>query len=200
VTAFIGGTSTLEQHGEALSPDERADILGGMRDRAQRMNEVITHLLDLDRLGAETAQAAQQHVDICALLAEIGHERGLDPSSLVLDCGQALVWADPEAVKDIMGHLLDNVGRHAPRSSVRISVAPVDGGVEIVVDDDGPGIPAGMHEAIFEPFRQGDTDQSALGMGVGLAYALRHAELQGGRIRAMDREERGARFVVFLPA
>lgn len=200
VTAFIGGTSTLEHHGEELSPQERADILGAMRERAQRMNEVITHLLDLDRLGEEVAQTSQHHVDLCALLMEIQDERGLDPSNLQLNCAEASVWADPEAVKSIVRHLLDNADRHAPRATVRIAVALVEGGAEISVEDDGPGIPGDMHEAIFEPFRQGDTDAAALGMGVGLAYAHRHAELQGGRIRAEDRPGGGARFVVFLPA
>ena len=68
------------------------------------------------------------------------------------------------------------------------------------MEDEGPGIPPGMHEAIFEPFRQGDTEASSLGMGVGLSYALRHAELQGGQIHAEDRPGGGARFVVFLPS
>jgi PAS domain S-box-containing protein len=200
VTAFIGGTTTLEHHGEELSADERAEILGAMRERAHRMNEVITHLLDLDRLGDEAAQTAAHRIDLCELLLAIQEERGLDPSSLRLNCSEATVWADPEAVRSIVRHLLDNADRHAPGATVRIAVAPVEGGAEISVEDEGPGIPGDMHEAVFEPFRQGDTDAAALGMGVGLAYAQRHAELQGGRIRAEDGPGGGARFVVFLPA
>ena len=199
ITAFIGGTSTLEHHGEELSPAERAGILSSMRERAQKMNEVITHLLDLDRLGEEAAQTSQQRVDLGALLQQIRAERGLDPSSVKLR-GDASVWADPEAVRAIVGHILDNAERHAPHGTVTIMVTAVEGGSEIAVEDDGPGIAADMHEAIFEPFRQGDTDAASLGMGVGLAYAQRHAELQGGRIRAEDRPGGGARFVVFLPA
>ena len=200
VTAFIGGTSTLEHHGDELSPRERADILGAMRERAQRMNEVITHLLDLDRLGAEAAQTSQHQVDLCALLMEIQGERGLDPSRMQFERAEVSVWADPQAVKSIVGHLLDNADRHAPHAAVVVKLTPADGGGEISIEDDGPGISAGMHEAIFEPFRQCDTAAASLGMGVGLAYAQRHAESQGGHIRAEDRPGGGARFVVFLPA
>jgi signal transduction histidine kinase len=170
-----------------------------MRERAQRMNEVITHLLDLDRLGEETAQSSQQQIDLCELVLQITHERDLDPSTMQLACPEASAWADPAAVKAIVGHLLDNADRHAPHATARITVAPAEGGWEIAVEDDGPGLPPGAHEAIFEPFRQGDTDAAGLGMGVGLAYAQRHAELQGGRIRAEDRPGGGARFIVFLP-
>ncbi|MEA2557512.1 MAG: hypothetical protein QOG88_1050 [Actinomycetota bacterium] len=200
VTAFIGGASTLEHHGEELSAEERSDILAGMRERAVRMNEVITHLLDLDKLGQEAAQSSQQQVDLCELVLQIAHERDLDPSTVQLACAEAEAWADPVAVKSIVGHLLDNADRHAPHAIARITVAAADGGWEISVEDDGPGLPPGAHDAIFEPFRQGDTEAAGLGMGVGLAYAQRHAELQGGRIRAEDRVGGGARFIVFLPS
>ncbi|MEP7059212.1 MAG: PAS domain-containing protein [Actinomycetota bacterium] len=200
VTAFIGGTNALEQHGQDLSPTERADILAAMRQRAERMNEVISHLLDLDTLGEEVAQTSQREIDLCAVVNQVGSERGLDTSHFQVGCAEALVWADPEAVRAIIGHLLDNADRHAPDAGVRVTVAMKDAGAEIIVEDEGPGIPPGMHDSIFEPFRQGDTEASALGMGVGLAYAQRHAELQGGRIRAEDAPGGGARGIVFLPA
>jgi PAS domain S-box-containing protein len=199
VTAFIGGTTALEQHGDDLSPSERSEILGAMRERALRMNEVISHLLDLDKLGQEMAQASQHRVDLCALVNQIRSERGIDMVNVEVRCVDVQVWADPDAVRAILGHLLDNTARHAPDSAARLTVAIADGGAEIIVEDDGPGIPAGMHESIFEPFRQGETEAAGLGMGVGLAYAQRHAELQGGRIRSEAAPGGGARFVVFLP-
>jgi PAS domain S-box-containing protein len=200
ITAFISGAATLELHGELLSVEERTEMLHTMRERAERMNEVISHLLDLDKLGEEIAQTAQHHVDLCALLEEVGRERGLDPSAFELDCEHAPVWADPDAVTWIVGQFLDNADRHAPDASVRLKVSLVEGGAEITVEDDGPGIPPGMEEAIFEPFRQGETRAASLGMGVGLAYAQRRAELQGGHIRVEAGATRGARFVLFLPA
>jgi PAS domain S-box-containing protein len=200
VTAFIGGTTALEQHGNDLTPTERADILGAMRERAMRMNEVITHLLDLDKLGEEVAQTSQHRVDLCALVDQVRADRGIDTADIEMRCEAASVWADPDAIRAILTHILDNAERHAPDSTVRLTVAKAEGGAEIIVEDGGPGIQAGMHESIFEPFRQGDTEEANLGMGVGLAYAQRHAELQGGRIRSEHVPGGGARFVVFLPA
>ena len=71
----------------------------------------------------------------------------------------------------------------------------------ISVEDDGPGIPAELREAIFEPFRQGPTaSPHAPGTGIGLSLVARFAELHGGRAWVQDRDGGGASFRVFLPA
>ena len=74
-----------------------------------------------------------------------------------------------------------------------------DGGVTIVVDDEGPGIDEGMREAVFEPFRQGPgAPEHAPGIGVGLALVARFAELMGGRAWIDESPAGGASFRVYL--
>jgi signal transduction histidine kinase len=69
-----------------------------------------------------------------------------------------------------------------------------------VVEDDGPGVPPDLHEAVFEPFRQGPSQSShSPGAGVGLALVARFAELHRGRAWVEDRPGGGASFHVFLP-
>jgi signal transduction histidine kinase len=69
----------------------------------------------------------------------------------------------------------------------------------ITVEDEGPGMPRELHEAVFEPFRQGPSPSShSPGAGVGLALVARFAELHGGRAWVEDRKGGGASFRVFL--
>jgi signal transduction histidine kinase len=70
-----------------------------------------------------------------------------------------------------------------------------------VVEDDGPGIPPDLREAVFEPFRQGPSESShSPGAGVGLTLVARFAELHAGRAWVEDRAGGGASFRVILPA
>ncbi len=84
---------------------------------------------------------------------------------------------------------------------ISIRAVGQDGGVLIVVEDEGPGIPAELHEAVFEPFRQapGSSSEHSPGVGVGLSLVRRFAELHGGRAWLEDRRGGGSSFHVFLP-
>jgi signal transduction histidine kinase len=70
-------------------------------------------------------------------------------------------------------------------------------GVTLVVEDEGPGVPNEMKDAIFEPFRQGESARGGVGIGLSLVY--RFARLHGGDAHVEDRDGGGARFVVTLP-
>ena len=78
---------------------------------------------------------------------------------------------------------------------------PRDGGVLIVVEDDGPGVPTDLREAIFEPFQRGPTaSELPPGMGIGLSLVARFAELHEGRAWVEERDGGCASFHVFLPS
>jgi signal transduction histidine kinase len=96
-------------------------------------------------------------------------------------------------------NLVRNALRHA-RDRVAIRIAEADGAIEIVVDDDGPGIPPDQREAIFLPFHRVDDsrDRGTGGHGLGLAIARRIFDAHGARVSVEQSPLGGARFRVRL--
>jgi two-component system sensor histidine kinase MtrB len=81
-----------------------------------------------------------------------------------------------------------------------VHIVPVDAGVEIRVEDAGPGVPAEIRDDLFEAFRRGPASNGLPGTGVGLSLVARFAELHGGRATVTDRDGGGASFRVFFPS
>jgi two-component system sensor histidine kinase KdpD len=96
--------------------------------------------------------------------------------------------------------LLENAAKYSPPdSTITISAGTDNRNVIVTINDEGPGIPADMHEKVFEKFvRLGDVKHD--GMGLGLAIARGIVEAQGGTIEISDGDGgRGTKVVVTLP-
>ena len=108
---------------------------------------------------------------------------------------------DVPKVERIVENLLVNAVRHTPEDAhIWIRVQPASGGAILVVEDDGPGLPAEDRERVFEAFERGaNASAHAPGSGIGLTLVARFAELHGGRAWAEEREGGGASFLVWLP-
>ena len=108
--------------------------------------------------------------------------------------------ADRRLLGRAIGNLLRNAQKYCERQ-VALSARRGDG-VEIMVDDDGPGIPHDERARIFEPFYRLDRsrDRATGGFGLGLSIAYKAVALHGGSIRVEDSPLGGARFVIHLPA
>jgi signal transduction histidine kinase len=118
-----------------------------------------------------------------------------------VDAPSIVVPIDAAKVERIVENLVANAGRHTPGGTqLWVRVEPAEGGVAIVVEDDGPGVPVELRQAVFEPFRQGPGGPSthSPGVGVGLSLVARFAELHGGRAWVEERPGGGASFHVFL--
>lgn len=146
--------------------------------------------------GSSTSPASEGALAARRTCSGLAQRRELDLSVEVAE--EVRVGAAGEVVERILAPLLENACRHA-RNHVRIAVAAQPGAVLYTVVDDGPGVLADEHEAIFEPGVRGaariDADQ---GTGLGLALARRLARRAGGDVHAVPDPE-GGRFVVRLP-
>jgi PAS domain S-box-containing protein len=201
LTAISGAASTLERLDRDLEPQERSDLLRTMVERTRGMNSLLTDLLDLDRLDRGIVEPRRFPVDLGDLVrgllarTDVLHGRVVD-----LEDPGCSTNVDAPKVERMVENLLANAARHTPpRSRVWIRLWCADGGVTIAVEDEGPGVPDELKEAIFEAFHRAPRSLSEPGSGIGLSLVARFAELHGGRAWVEDREGGGASFRVFLP-
>jgi K+-sensing histidine kinase KdpD len=136
-----------------------------------------------------------------AALRELGAVTARHPLTVDVPRDLPLVSVEPALVQRVFTSLVGNVVKHTPAGTHVTVTARVAGDeLEATVEDDGPGLPEGRDEEVFESFARGDDSQTPRrGAGLGLAISRAIAEAHGGTIRSERRPERGARFVLTLP-
>ena len=163
------------------------------------LDALVGELLGMARLGQDGALKVAPF-NLRAMLADCAEQ--LDyPCTLDLSGAPDALTGD----RRLLARALDNVLRNAKKyaqSRIVVQARSVGDKVEIVIDDDGPGIPEAEREHIFEPFYRLDRsrDRATGGFGLGLAIARKAILLHGGTVHAATAEAGGARFVMRIPA
>lgn len=145
--------------------------------------------------GIITPPARRSDIDVRALVQRIVRELGATVNHEIhLHARAASASADRAQIERVMENLLINASRHTPDDTpIWVRVAPSEAGVEIIVEDAGPGVPADLRRDIFEPFRQGPSLNShAPGVGISLALVRRFVELHDGSVAARERDGGGS--------
>jgi PAS domain S-box-containing protein len=202
LTSILGSALTLEATKLELPSEDALDLVGRIAANARKLERLLGDLLDLDRLQRGIVAPQRRPTDLAALVARAVDER-VDPHGhdIVTEVPPGSFLLDAAKVERIVENLLSNALRHTPPGTqVWIRTAPTDGGVSIVVEDAGPGVPEELHDAVFEPFRQapGSSSEHSPGVGIGLSLVRKFAELHGGKAWLTRREGGGASFRVFL--
>jgi signal transduction histidine kinase len=198
LAAIIGLALTLER--PELDPSQARELASRIAANARRLDRMVTDLLDLDRLTSGAIVSSAEAADVGALVRRIVTDSDLlEGRAVDVQATEARARVDVAQVERIVENLLANAVRHTPPDAhLWVSVRRDDGGALILVEDDGPGVPAEQRRAIFEPFRGGEAGHGT-SVGIGLAIVSRFAELQGGRSWVEEREGGGASFRVWLP-
>ena len=122
------------------------------------------------------------------------------PLTLDVPADLPLVSVDVRLMNRVFMSLAGNVAKHtAADTPIAIRSRVVGDRLETAVEDEGPGLPPGSEEFVFESFSRGENEGARKGAGLGLAITRAILEAHGGTIRAERREEKGARFVLTLP-
>jgi signal transduction histidine kinase len=188
----------------AANPDT-ADwpaVAADVADEATRLWRIVDDLLLLARSDEGDLAPRREPVDLDELvLAETARPRAHDHVAFDLrGVSAGRVMGDREQLRRLVRNLMDNAERHAS-STVSLGVSRSNGHVQLMVADDGPGIPPEFRERAFERFARLDEsrDRPTGGTGLGLAIVGEIAALHGGSVSLADGEG-GAHFVVLLPA
>ncbi len=170
-----------------------------LRD-TQRLQRIADDLLQLARLDSDTV-SGREPVDLGELVgAEVSRSR-FEPEISVDTAPDTIVTGDRTQLSRLLINLLANASRHAA-GRIRITVTREDGQAVLRVHDDGPGIPPGERERIFERFARLDESRhkDPGGTGLGLSIAREIARMHGGSLAAEENSELGgAVFVLRLP-
>jgi two-component system, OmpR family, sensor histidine kinase PrrB len=185
----------------AMRDDQRQEVIADVMRTQSRIEATLTALERLAQ-GELTTVDDFVPVDITELLDRAAHDAmrnypdlrvSLASSTTVLTVGL------PAGLRLVIDNAITNAIKHGGATEIRLSADSSGEGVEIVVDDNGAGIPEEERSAVFERFSRGST-ASRSGSGLGLALVAQQAELHGGSAAMEFSPMGGARLVLRLPA
>ncbi len=202
LTSIRVAGSTLSRSIDDLAPADRDALLDTVCNEAERLDRIVTDLLDLSRLEAGAAEPQREIIPLDAPLGRALAE--VDPGGRRVDVSLpedvAFLDVDAAQIERVLVNLLDNALRFSPedeRVVVRVTTTRKETLIRIV--DRGPGIAENELETVFEAFHSSPTDADRRGSGLGLTIARGFAAANGGRIWAESRPGQGATFVLALP-
>ncbi len=181
---------------ESVEDDAERDK---MADSIDELVRILDDILTLARLGKSGEPL--QRSDIGALIESIIDEFEATGSAPAFKPPDDRVIADvrPLLIRRAMRNIIGNALKHGKTAA--ISVKYIGGNLQIVVDDDGPGIPAEHIEDMFAPFARADASRNRAtgGTGLGLTIARAIARSHGGDVSLVNRTDGGLRAVMMLP-
>jgi signal transduction histidine kinase len=178
-----------------------AKRIAAMHGDLAELNELVNELLSMSKLDNAT-EPQRALFEVEPVLRECIEALHPHPAALHVELGAMLgsVDGDRRLLARAVGNLLRNAQKYAAQT-VALSARRDGGLLEILVDDDGPGIPEEERERIFEPFYRLDRsrDRATGGFGLGLSIARKAVRLHGGILRVERSPLGGARFAISLP-
>ncbi len=211
--------SAVETVSRVVDPEQQKKLMSIILDDVQRLDRLISDISDASRLDAELSRAESETVDLALLLETLAEVIG----ATLPETGPRIILALPHlpdrdglmvvGIEGRLGQVFRNLITNAvsfspPGGAIRVMVGRNPSGIEVRVEDDGPGLPEGKLEAVFDRFYSERPRSEKFGThsGLGLSISRQIIEAHGGtihgenRIDPMSRKIKGARFVIRLSA
>lgn len=201
LAAIKAAVSSLRSDDVAWSEEDRAELLEGIEEGADRLDHLVGNLLDMSRLQTGTVTPLIREIDLDEVVPmALG---GVPEDSVELDVPETLpmVAVDAGLLERAVANVVENAVKYSPPGTrVLVAASALADRVELRVVDRGPGVPDDAKDRIFEPFqRHGDAPRGA-GVGLGLAVARGFAEAMDGTLNAEDTPGGGLTMVLTLRA
>ena len=207
--------SAVETIARLTNPVQKKKLMEIIEEDVKRLDRLISDISDASRLDAELSRAENQPTDIVGMLEILANihnttkqEVAAQVALMKNDDFSSLIVAGIESrLAQVFRNLLNNASTFSPEGSIiTITVSKIEKDIIVYIDDEGPGIPPGNENRIFERFytKRAETEQFGTHSGLGLSISKQIIEAHHGKILATNRKNHldaivGARFIVKLP-
>jgi two-component system, OmpR family, sensor histidine kinase KdpD len=203
LTVLVGLAESLALTAPKLS-SAQMETAQAMQDEARRMSTLVSNLLDMARIesGEVTLNLQWQPLEEVVGAALEAARAMLQRHTVVVQLPRdlPLVKFDAVLIERVLVNLLENVSKYTPPDSVvTLSAQVLADRLSVSVSDNGPGLPVGREEAVFQKFTRGERESATPGVGLGLAICRAIIESHQGKITAAQRPGGGAIFTFTLP-
>jgi two-component system, OmpR family, sensor histidine kinase KdpD len=204
LAVITGATSSLVEGATTLEPATRVELAQTAYEEAERLNRLVSNLLDMTRLesGALQVRKEWQPLEevVGAALTRLDDRLRDHPVTASLPPDGPVAPLDSVLIEQVLINLLENAIKYTPPGSpIEISVMKARDAVTVTIADRGPGIPLGDEQRIFEKFYRARVGDGSGGVGLGLTICRGIVEAHGGRIWVENRAGSGAAFHFTLP-
>jgi two-component system sensor histidine kinase KdpD len=203
LTILQGLAETLTMNQPPLSSGQLSTA-ESIQDEARRMSALVSNLLDLARIESGEVQLHlewQPLEEVVGVALKLADRMLKDHQVAVhLPTDLPLVRFDALLIERVLVNLLENASKYTPPGSeIQLSAVIVGDRLQVEVSDNGPGLPVGREEAVFQKFTRGERESSTRGVGLGLAICRAIIQSHQGSIVAANRPSGGAVFTFSLP-
>lgn len=202
LTSVVGLSDALANSLPPLSPSQQEMALE-LNELAGQMNGLVSNLLDMARLqtGRLRLRREWQPLEevVGVSLEQIKRRFPGRTIRVALPADLSLLEFDTVLIERVICNLLENAVKFSPDGEIQLLASQGPEAVTVSVLDEGPGIPSGAEEKIFEPFVQVRLESSTPGVGLGLAICRSIVAAHGGEIHAETRRDGGAKISFTLP-
>jgi two-component system sensor histidine kinase KdpD len=203
LTSLVGLSESLTLSKPALSPAQRS-MANALHQQALRMSTLVANLLDMASItsGEIRLNREWQPIDEVIGSALRASEPLLSAHSIVtrLAPNLPIVQIDAVLIERVLCNLIENAVKYtAGGSTITISAETEGNSMQLIVSDNGFGIPSGREETIFDKFFRVERESAIPGVGLGLAICRAISEAHGGSICASRADEGGAAFIITIP-
>ena len=201
LAAVKAAVSSLRNSNITWSAEDEAELLATIEESSDRLDALVSNLLDMSRLYMGTLKPHVEELDLTSVVHHcVSSLPGGERVDIQIGEDVPVIAGDAGLLDRVVANLVENALKHAtPDAQVRVDASAADSRVVLRVIDNGSGIPVDSRERMFEPFqRLGDVPQGD-GIGLGLAVARGLTEAMGGTLTAEDTPGGGLTFVLDMP-
>ena len=188
---------------ETLDTDAREKYLDALVSASYRLTDLITNILQLNKLENQELIPEISRINLCDALGEavLGFEDILEKKEITLECDleDVFINSSPALLEIVFSNLISNALKFTnPGGYISVTLTQTDTHASVSVSDTGCGMSKEVGQRIFEKFYQGDTSHSSEGNGLGLALVKKVIDILGGEISVSSEVGVGSTFTVVL--